>query len=144
VKCDKGHITSGGYCPICGTGKKEKKAPVPLKRTALKPSTKRITPKSEKQKEVTEQDIAFFKEIWDERPHKCQVTGVELGDEFNVVHFSHILTKGSYPKFRHYKKNLILMSFEAHQQWEFTDRKHPKWQPWKDLAAELKREYYAK
>jgi hypothetical protein len=142
--CEKGHFTSGKYCPICNVGKTEKKEPRPLKKTPIKKSGKRITPKSEKQKKVTEEDIAFFKEIWAEREHKCQVTGVELGDEFNVVFFSHILTKGSYPRFRHYKKNLILMSFQDHQDWEFTDRKHPKWNPWRDLAEELIIEYYKK
>jgi hypothetical protein len=144
MKCERGHIISSGWCPICETGKTQKKEQKPLKRTAIKKSSKRITPKSEKQKKVTEQDIAFFKEIWGERPHVCQVTGVELGDEFNVCFFSHILTKGSYPKFRYNKKNLILMSFQAHQDWEFTDRKHPKWQPWKDLSDELIIEYYKK
>lgn len=143
-KCSVGHITSGGYCPICGTGKTEKKEPKPLKKTPLKKSFKRITKKTEKQKKVTEDDITFFKEIWAEREHRCQVNKVHLGDEFNVCFFSHILTKGSYPKFRYYKKNLILMSFQAHQEWEFTDRKHPKWNPFRDLAEELIIEYYKK
>ncbi len=137
--CINGHITSGSYCPICNTGKTEKKPQKPLNK-----SSKRIKQKSEKQKEVTNKDIAFFKEIWAERDHKCVVTGEDLGDEFNVCFFSHILTKGSYPKFRYNKKNLILMSFQAHHDWEFTDRKHPKWNRFKDLSKELIIEYYKK
>lgn len=129
--CEKRHFTSGNYCPICNTGKTEKKQPTPLK-------------KSEKQKQITQADIAFYEEIWAERPHRCEVTGIGLGEEFNVVFFSHILTKGSYPRFRHNKKNIVLMSFEAHQEWEFTDRKHPKWNRWRDLAEELIIEYYKK
>jgi hypothetical protein len=104
----------------------------------------RIPKKSEKQKKVTAEDIAFFKEIWDERPHYSEVSGEFLGHEFNVCFMSHILTKGSYPRFRYHKRNIILMSFEEHQEWEFTDRKDPKWNEIRDLSEELVIEYYNK
>jgi hypothetical protein len=102
----------------------------------------KIPKKSEKQKKVNAEDLAFFKEIWNERPHYSEVSGEPLGDEFNVCFFSHILTKGSYPRFRHCKKNILLMSFQEHQEWEFADRKDPKWNPVRDLSEELIIEYY--
>jgi hypothetical protein len=101
-----------------------------------------IPKKSKKRQEVIDEDITFFKEIWDERPHYSEVSGEFLGDEFNVCFFSHILTKASYPRFRHEKKNILLMSFNEHQSWEFTDRKDPKWNEARDLAEELVIEYY--
>lgn len=102
----------------------------------------RIPKKSEKQKKTTAEDIAFFKEIWDERPHYSEVSGEFLGHDFNVCFFSHTLTKGSYPRFRHLKRNIVLMSFAEHQEFEFTDRKDPKWNEIRDLSEELIIEYY--
>jgi len=102
----------------------------------------KIPAKSKKQMKVNEDDIEFFKQIWEERPHYSGVSGAFLGDEFNVVFFSHILTKGAYPRFRHYPKNIVLMTFDEHQEWEFTDRKNPKWNELRDEAEELINEYY--
>jgi hypothetical protein len=89
-------------------------------------------------------DKEFFLSIWDERKHFSEVGGEFLGHEPKTFFFSHILTKGAYPRFRHNKKNILLMSFEEHQEWEFTDRKDPKWDKVKQLAEELRSEYYEK
>ena|SRR6478736_9833340 len=89
-------------------------------------------------------DKNFFEAIWKERDHICEVCCTPLGDTYNPVFFSHVLTKGAYPKFRHYHKNIVLMCFEDHQEWEFTDRKDPKWNSVRDLSEELIIEYYSK
>jgi hypothetical protein len=102
----------------------------------------RIPKRSKKRKLVVDEDISFFEEIWTTRPHKSEVSGAPLGDEFNVCFFSHILSKGAYPRFRHNPKNILLMTFEEHQEFEFTDRKDPKWNDVRDLAEELIIEYY--
>lgn len=102
-----------------------------------------IPKKSKKQQEISKQDLAFFKEIWNERPHVCEVSGDPL-DEFNVCFFSHVLTKKSYPKFRHYKKNIVLCTFEWHQIWEFGERKEIQLKWVNKLEESLKREYYTK
>ncbi len=91
---------------------------------------------------LSENDIEFFKGIWETRPHYSEVSGIFLGDEFNVCFFSHILVKGAFPKFRHNPHNIVLMSFNEHQEWEFTDRKDPKWNEIRDLSEELVIEYY--
>lgn len=36
MKCQYGHITTNGYCTICGTGKTEKKKPKPLRKVSKK------------------------------------------------------------------------------------------------------------
>lgn len=98
--------------------------------------------KSKKQIKVNQEDIEFFERIWIDRPHYSEVSGEFLGDEFNVCFFSHILTKKAYPRFRHYAKNICLMTYQEHQEWEFTDRKDPKWKELRDEAEELIIEYY--
>lgn len=104
----------------------------------------RIPKKSKKRQEVIDEDIAFFKEIWKEREHYSEVSGEYLGEEFNVCFFSHVLTKAAYPRFRNYGKNIVLMTYAEHQEWEFTDRKNPKWNDIRDLAEDLVIEYYNK
>jgi Zn ribbon nucleic-acid-binding protein len=122
---------SDGVCLLCGY---QMTAPTPQ-------VVYRIPKKSKKQIEINKKDIEFFKAIWEERPHFCEVTGGPL-DEFNVCYFSHVLTKKAYPRFRHYKKNIVLCSFDQHQQWEFGSRKQKQLQ-WIVLLEEfLKREYY--
>lgn len=102
----------------------------------------RIPKKSPKRQDVIDEDIAFFQEIWAEREHYSEVSGEFLGDEFNVCFFSHILTKAAYPRFRHFKKNIRLMTYNEHQAWEFTDRKDPIWNDLRDEAEDLVIEYY--
>ncbi len=126
------HNKKAGTCEICGY----------VMTIEIEKKVYRIPKKTEKQKKVNEDDIAFFKEIWEKRPHYSEVSGDFLGDEFNVCFFSHILTKGSYPRFRHNKDNIILMSYAEHQEWEFTDRKDQKWTEIRDLSEELVIEYY--
>jgi hypothetical protein len=122
-----------GKCELCGgdTGTEEK----------VKPKYT-IPKRNEKGKKTHDEDIAFYKEIWKERPHKSEVSGQPLGDEFNVCFFSHILAKGAFPRFRHYKKNILLKTFDEHHEWETCDRKHPKWNKVRDLMEELLLEYY--
>lgn len=74
---------------------------------------------------VSAEDRKFFQEIWKERSHNSEISGQNLGDEYNPVFFSHILTKGSHPKFRHLKENILLMTFFEHQEYEFADRSTP-------------------
>jgi hypothetical protein len=92
-----------------------------------------------KKKKGGEKDL--FLEIWNERPHVSEVSGKPI-KEFDIRCFSHTLTKGAYPSMRLSKKNIVLMTPEEHHEWEFTDRKDPKWDKIKKLEQELKQEYY--
>jgi hypothetical protein len=122
----------GDTCDICGYVIKQ-----------AKPKKKGIKKRSDKRIQVISDDIAFFKEIWSERPHICEVSDVKLG-EFNVGYFSHVLTKGAYPAFRHKKENIVLMDLPIHGLWEFSDRSDPRLSWVIDLEQALKEEYYKK
>ncbi|MDX1629670.1 MAG: hypothetical protein R3345_13280 [Fulvivirga sp.] len=56
----------------------------------------------------------LFKEIWDERAHKCVICNDPL-HFFNVCYFAHVLGKGAYPELRMAKKNIVIMCFDHHQ-----------------------------
>lgn len=102
-----------------------------------------IKPRSEKNKKLVTQELLMFKQIWEERPHFCEVTGKPLG-AFDVRLFSHVLTKGAYPKFRLYKKNIVLCLYEKHHEWEFKTRKTLELSWIETLESALKTEYYKK
>lgn len=63
-----------------------------------------------------EQDMKFYIEIWNERPHYCEVTGQYLGSEFKTIYADHLLEKSQYPQFRHEKCNIILVTGDIHSQ----------------------------
>lgn len=94
---------------------------------------------------ISREDDKFFREIWKERKHVSGVDGKLLGDKYKAIYMSHILGKGSHPKFRHYKKNVVLMTIWQHILWEFHKDKikdKPEWQPMFRLEEELKIEYF--
>lgn len=105
--------------------------------------TSKINPRSEKNKAIIAQELLMFKQIWEERPHFCEVTGKPL-KAFDVRLFSHVLTKGAYPKFRLYKKNIVLCLYEKHFEWEFKTRKTLELSWIETLESALKTEYYKK
>ena len=66
-------------------------------------------------------DREFFLEIWNERPHKCEECGKDLGRIPQPIFFSHILTKGRTPELRLNKKNIELLCPKHHMEWETAD-----------------------
>lgn len=66
----------------------------------------------------TERLLAFYKEIWDERPHKSEVSGKWLGKEIKTYFFHHILPKSGCPQLKFSKKNIILLTWEEHSKVE--------------------------
>src|SRR5690606_6192182 len=90
-------------------------------------------------------DKEFFKSIWDSRPHLSEVSGKKLDYDFSpsmYFVFSHVLSKAAYPSYRHDPRNIVLVTLEEHQEWEFGDRKDPKWDFKKKIAEKLIQEYY--
>mgnify|MGYP002737672136 CR=1 FL=1 len=59
---------------------------------------------------------AVFREIWDERPHHCEVCKVAIR-EATASNFSHLLPKGTYPEFRLDKRNIVLKCEACHEVW---------------------------
>ena len=97
--------TSGKLCYICN-----------LKRKADK--RKPLNPISKKGRETMKKDTQFYEQIWNERPHRCEECGTSLGNVWQRIYFSHILTKGSQPTLRHNKENINLLCAKHHIQWE--------------------------
>jgi hypothetical protein len=86
----------------------------------------------------------MFLEIWEEREHKCVLCDKFLGWEPNIFYFSHILTKGAYPKFRLNKDNIMLNCMDCHIVWDNGDASKLKnHKEWKEKKEELKSQYYA-
>lgn len=139
-------LPTGNYCITCNEARLDLKRYKQGSEKPLKPIPK-ITPK---QQEIKEEDVEFFKEIWNSRPHKSEVTGASLNYEFNPAMFfvfSHILTKKAYPKFRHNERNIMLMTLKEHHIWEFekdTVKNDWFWQKVFKRRDELKQEYYKK
>lgn len=109
-------------------GMPPKKAKKPLKRTPLKKKFK------------SSGELSVFREIWNERPHVCQVTGVFLGDEFNISFFSHVVPKSLSNELRLDKRNIWLELPTIHYEWDHGSRNQPKFDKKRELFEQLKRE----
>ena len=57
----------------------------------------------------------FFMTIWAKKPHKSEVSGTYLGGEALSIYFHHILPKNKYPKASLDEDNIILLTFDEHQ-----------------------------
>ena len=60
----------------------------------------------------------FFLELWKKRVHKSEVSGNYLGSEPLTVFFHHILPKSKYPEACLDEENIILLTWEEHDQVE--------------------------
>jgi hypothetical protein len=133
-------------CQGCGVHRKKSCGPCDLCQTIEIPEKEKksykIPKKSEKQKAITRKDIEFFESIWNTRPHYSQVSGEFLGHEFNVCFFAHVLPKGAYPKFRNLEVNILLMTFDEHQEYDHSDFPGPKWDRVRALGDKLVELYY--
>ncbi len=60
----------------------------------------------------------FFETVWRERPHKSEISDKFLGFEILSTYFHHILPKNKYPQAEFDEENIILLSWEEHDQVE--------------------------
>lgn len=63
-------------------------------------------------------DVKFYKYCWEVLDHYCQESGLWL-KQYSSVYISHILSRGAYPEMRWDIRNINILSFKAHQLWEF-------------------------
>jgi hypothetical protein len=56
----------------------------------------------------------FFLSIWGKRDHKSEVSGEWLGNEALSIFFHHILEKEKYPDIKYEEDNIILLTWEEH------------------------------
>lgn len=68
--------------------------------------------KKKKKGEKTQVDV--FKEIWEERKHKSQLSGKPLGPDMKACYFAHINPKGSFPELKTAKWNIVLLTCKEH------------------------------
>jgi hypothetical protein len=107
------------------SGKTPKKAKKPLKRTAIKKKFKKSG------------EMEIFKEIWEERPHVCQVTGLPI-HEFSVMCMSHVMPKSIASELRLDKRNIWIVLPSIHMEWEGGNRNQPKFDKKRELFEQLK------
>lgn len=82
--------------------------------------------KKNNQSNQYEEDWLFYiNEIWNNRPHYCEVSGKWLGDEPKITFFHHILAKSKYPKFRYKSWNIAMIHPDIHNQYEMYPDKVP-------------------
>jgi hypothetical protein len=108
----------GGYCrnhQWLRTDKKRKPKP---KRTPIRKRSIKQTKLLGERKLLQTKDWEFYLEIWDERDHICFETDQYLGNEPQTLFFHHVLEKGirRYKKYRHCKWNIVLISWQVHDQ----------------------------
>jgi len=60
------------------------------------------------------QQMLFFQEIWNKRPHKSEISGDYLGKEAMSTYFHHILPKEKYPEICLDEENIILLTLDEH------------------------------
>lgn len=115
VNCQKSAliVVKKGYCQRCN---KE------LKDSKKKAEGKYKAPKQYVKKKVG--TLELFQEIWNERPHVCQVTG-ETIKEFDLRVFSHVVPKSLSKKLALDKENVWIVTPATHFLWEFGDRNLP-------------------
>jgi len=114
--------------------RREKKKPVPLKRTPL----------TYKRKPTGEAEL--FAEILNERGRKSEISGTPLY-HVGPENFIHILAKGQnkYPRFKLLKRNIVIGTAEEHREYDFglheKLRKLPEWKRIFELREQLIDEY---
>lgn len=64
---------------------------------------------------------AFYRWVWARKRHICEETMRPL-EQYSAAYISHILTKGAHPEMAHDPRNINILCYEAHNQWEFGDR----------------------
>ncbi len=67
----------------------------------------------------------FFLQIWRKRRHYSEVSGDYLGSEPLSVFFHHILPKEKFPEAEYDEDNIILLTFDEHNNVEMDMYKYP-------------------
>lgn len=111
--------------------KREKKPKKPLKRSYIRykrPPQEKI---DKEKAELTEMRL-FFLEIWNERPHKSEVSGLPLYEPLDLF-FDHLLPKKKWPQYKLCRWNIALVTWEEHTN-KGNGFPHPKHQELIDAA----------
>jgi hypothetical protein len=67
----------------------------------------------------------FFLQVWSKRPHYSEESGTFLGNEPLSIFFHHILPKEKFPEAEYDEDNIILLTFDEHNNVEMDMYKYP-------------------
>jgi hypothetical protein len=81
------------------------------------PKTKKIL-KGYNKETKTDEMREFFLSIWKKKSHFSEVSGKFLGNEPRTIYMHHILPKSKYPDAAFDEENIILLTWEEHEQVE--------------------------
>lgn len=129
---------SKGFCPI------HRPQPIKGDRTVKAVLTNLKKQAIQRKRKVTGEG-ELFKEIAQERPHICFVTGTPI---LHVTHWNmaHIVSKGSSPALRLVKENIVLVQRWVHDIYDCGDRskleKYEGYHKMTEIHDRLIREYY--
>lgn len=103
-------------CKVCGKNSESEYCFAHKPRKAL-PKSKKVL-KGYKKETSTDEMRNFFLSIWKKRSHFSEVSGKFLGKEPLTIFFHHILPKEKYPDAQFDEENIILLTWEEHDQVE--------------------------
>jgi len=90
-------------------------------------------------------EAGMFEVIWNTRPHVSFVSGQQLGTEAKSFFFAHVLPKSTYPEYRLFMNNIVLLSYSEHMDWDQSGRdklrSDPRWDKMFELEDKLKTQY---
>jgi hypothetical protein len=107
-----------GKCKVC---KKSCDGEYCFRHKPRKPFPKSRIVVSKKMVDIIEnmdKQSIFFSKIWLKRPHYSEISGKFLGWEPLTIFFHHILPKEKYPEAEFDEDNIILLTWEEHDQVE--------------------------
>lgn len=82
--------------------------------------------------------------MWENKPHYCEECMRPLA-EYSAVYVSHILTRGANPDMAHDPRNVNILCFRHHAEWENGEREKMRiWAKNQATIEELKKDYKLK
>jgi len=101
-------------CKTCGKNANSEycfahKPRKPLAKTKMMSSL----PPKKLDNQMSEMNI-FFLQIWTKRKHRSEISGDPLGSEPLTIFFHHILPKEKFPQAKFDEDNIILLTFDEH------------------------------
>jgi hypothetical protein len=101
-------------CKTCGKNAESEYCFQHKPRKALKTKMSSFPVKKlDKHRNISDMN-AFFLQVWTKRKHYSEVSGDYLGKEPLTIYFHHILPKEKFPQAKFDEDNIILLTFDEH------------------------------
>lgn len=84
----------------------------------------------------------FYRWCWDHYPHQCAECMRPL-KQYSATYVSHILTRGAHPEMAHDPRNVRILCFDHHNQYEHRTTRNPMriFEQTEKIISELKTDY---